>query len=207
MNRRIASIVLFLALVAAVILASGCTRAQSSGALPKPQAGTGTPLPTVEMPTLPPPAATPAAATATSQPAAPAAAPPPAPTSAPPAAQPQPAPTAVPPSSIPGLHIVKPGEWLYSIGRLYNVNPFILAQVNGINPPYRIYPGQQLTIPGGQTGPTPVPGTCSSPYTVQPGDTVYSIGRKCGKTPSAIITANNLINPNLIFVGQKLQIP
>jgi putative chitinase len=155
------------------------------------------------MPTLPPPTAAPGPATATPQPK-PTTAPATAPTSPPPA---QPTAVPAPAAATPGKHTVKPGEWLYSIGRLYNVNPFTLAQVNGISAPYRIYPGQQLTIPGGQTGPTPVPGTCPSPYTVQAGETIFSIARKCGKTPSAIITANSLVNPNLIFVGQKLQIP
>lgn len=209
MNRRIANIVLFLALVAAIVLAAGCTREQSKGPLPPPG---GTALPTVEMPTLTPAAVAVAPATATPKPAAPAAQPTtaPAPISPPPvqpAAQPQPTAAPVPVGATPGKHTVKPGEWLYSIARLYNVNPFTLAQVNGISAPYRIYPGQQLTIPGGPPVPPPSPGTCSSPYTVQAGETIFSIARKCGKTPSAIITANSLVNPNLIFVGQKLQIP
>jgi lysozyme len=206
MDRRIANIALFLAVAAIIILVSGCERPKSSGALPKPQAAAGTSLPTVEMPTLTP--AAPSPATATPQTLAPTAVPPtsPPPVSAPAGGTP-PTPTSMPVTSTPGRHIVRPGEWLFSIGRLYNVNPFTLAQVNGIYPPYRIYPGQQLIIPGGAPGPTPVPGTCASPYTVQRGDTVYSIARRCGKTPSAIITANNLINPNYIFVGQKLQIP
>jgi len=44
-------------------------------------------------------------------------------------------------------------------------------------------------------------------YTVQRGDTIYSIARKLGKTPSAIINANNLVNANFIFPGQVLRIP
>jgi LysM repeat protein len=124
-----------------------------------------------------------------------------------PAVRPTTAPAA---SGEPTKHTVKPGEWLFSIARQYNVSPFTLAQVNKIGAPYNIYPGQVLTIPGSQPPaptPPPAPGTCSSPYTVQAGDTIYSIARKCGKTPSAILSANNLANPNFLLVGQKLQIP
>ena len=66
-----------------------------------------------------------------------------------PIAQPTPQiqPTALAPGST-VVHTVKPGETLFSIGRQYNVNPYAIAQANGIYPPYYfIYPGQQLTIP------------------------------------------------------------
>ncbi|MCB9134291.1 MAG: LysM peptidoglycan-binding domain-containing protein [Anaerolineales bacterium] len=43
------------------------------------------------------------------------------------------------------------------------------------------------------TAPTAVPGgTCTSPYTVQAGEWIWSIGRKCNINPQAIIDANNL---------------
>jgi len=51
-----------------------------------------------------------------------------------------------------------------------------------------------------------VPGT-ETTYVVKLGDTIYSIGRKLGKSPIAIINANNLVNPNYIFPGQVLKIP
>ncbi len=44
-------------------------------------------------------------------------------------------------------------------------------------------------------------------YTVQRGDTISSIARKYGLTIKDLIEANDIINPNLIFPGQKLIIP
>ena len=203
MNRNVA-IILSLALAVVVVL-SGCNRPMSTGPLPKPQAlGTVEPISQVT-----PQTQAPSGATATPQGSASAGG-----AATPAAIQPtaQPTPTAQPqPAAVSGgpiQYTVKPGEWLFSIARQYSVSPFTLAQVNKIGAPYRIYPGQVLTIPGDQPPPPPPPpGTCSSPYTVQAGDTVYSIARKCGKTPSAILSANNLANPNFLLVGQKLQIP
>lgn len=46
-------------------------------------------------------------------------------------------------------------------------------------------------------------------YTVQPGDTLYSIARQFGVSPEAIIEANRqtLRNPDTLRVGQQLRIP
>jgi len=40
--------------------------------------------------------------------------------------------------------------------------------------------------------PTATGGSCTSPYTVQSGEWIWSIGRKCNILPRAIIDANNL---------------
>jgi len=48
----------------------------------------------------------------------------------------------------PGYHVVRPGETLFSIGRLYGVNPYVIAQVNGLPNPNYIQIGQVLYIPG-----------------------------------------------------------
>ena len=51
--------------------------------------------------------------------------------------------------------------------------------------------------------PSPVPEV----YVVKKGDTVYKIAKRFGTTMQAIILANNLRNPNLIYPGQVLYIP
>jgi murein DD-endopeptidase MepM/ murein hydrolase activator NlpD len=47
----------------------------------------------------------------------------------------------------------------------------------------------------------------STDYTVKPGDTLSKIARENGVTVAALVEANVLSNPNLIFVGQTLVIP
>jgi len=44
-------------------------------------------------------------------------------------------------------------------------------------------------------------------HVVQAGDTLYSIARRYGVTVDAIAAANGIVNPSLIYVGQRLVIP
>ena len=44
-------------------------------------------------------------------------------------------------------------------------------------------------------------------YTVQAGDTLYSIALLYGSTVQAIADANNILNPNLIYPGSIILIP
>lgn len=115
------------------------------------------------------------------------------------------------------VHTVKSGETLFSIGRLYNVNPYAIASANNIPYPYIIQPGQQLIIPTGTTppgptppGPTPVPpqpGKCRYSHMVRPGENLYRISLAYGVPMSTIAAANGIVNYNLIYAGQTLCIP
>ncbi len=53
---------------------------------------------------------------------------------------------------------------------------------------------------------TPGPGG-SFTYVVQPGDDLFRLALRFNTTIAAIQAANNIVNPNLIFVGQQLTIP
>lgn len=102
----------------------------------------------------------------------------------------------------PGVHIVRRGETLNTIARMYGTTVNAIAIANGIVNPNYIYVGQRLTIPGGTGEPTG-----GQTYVVQRGDTLSSIALRFGTTAWAIAYANNLPNVNIIYVGQTLHIP
>ncbi|MGD8554677.1 MAG: LysM domain-containing protein [Anaerolineales bacterium] len=118
--------------------------------------------------------------------------------------------TATTPAAEVTEHTVKRGEWVYSIARLYDVDPEAIIELNGLVAPYTVVPGQVLQIPAPGSG-TPVPAGTPAPggttHTVKAGEWVYSIARKYGVTPEAIIQANGLIYPYTLYPGMVLTIP
>lgn len=134
------------------------------------------------------------------------------------------------PGPVPIFHLVRPGETLFSIGRMYGVNPWEIGLTNGIPNPNLIFAGQVLVIyphppaPPMPPAPQPYPGAwapfppfpqpfpggwggCTQFHTVSSGQTLFSIAQMYGVSVWAIAQANGLLNPNLIFTGQVLCIP
>jgi len=125
-------------------------------------------------------------------------------------------PTATPlPTQVGGLkceHIVKRGETLTGIARLYGRTVQEIMAANGITRPDYIREGQILKIPNCNTphpGVTPPPGQppSSCKHVVKLGETLSSIGRLYGQTVAALMAANGIANPDYIRAGQVLNIP
>jgi LysM repeat protein len=106
----------------------------------------------------------------------------------------------------PVVHIVQPGENLFRIALRYGTTVDAIADANYIVNPWFIYVGQRLIIPSTSGGTLP-PGSTGQTYVVQPGDTLYSIAVRYDTTVQALMVANNLSSPNLIYVGQVLNVP
>ncbi len=95
------------------------------------------------------------------------------------------------------IHVVNPGESLYSIGRLYGVPPFKIADDNELTDPGRLVVGQTLVILEGERK-----------HEIVAGESLYSIARQYGVTVEAILEANpQITSPTLIYPGQILNIP
>jgi murein DD-endopeptidase MepM/ murein hydrolase activator NlpD len=113
---------------------------------------------------------------------------------------------AAPPAQEPTtVYFVQLDDTLSAIASRYETTVQVLAQANGIENPDLIHPGQRLVIPS--ASPTPEPTIQEQVHVVQRGETLYRIARRYGTTVQALVAANNLANPNLIFRGQKLIIP
>jgi LysM repeat protein len=105
------------------------------------------------------------------------------------------------------VYIVQRGDTLFGIATRFGVSLQALAAANGINNVNLIFVGEQLTIPsagGGSTTPPPPPTSGGGTYTVQRGDYLSAIALRFGVSLADLINANNLANPNLLFVGQVL---
>ena len=116
-----------------------------------------------------------------------------------------------------GTYIVQPGDDLAHIARRYNLSIEALAQLNGIVNPAQIVIGQVLVVPGpgnnypgGSVPPTVIPTALASQvstHVVAAGENLFRISLKYNVTLDALMRANGIVNPNLIYVGQVLRIP
>jgi lipoprotein NlpD len=104
-----------------------------------------------------------------------------------------------PESPVPAYYTVQRGDTLYSIAWDAGQDYREVARWNGIRRPYLIKPGQQLRL---------IPPTQQQDevWTVQRGDTLYSIARKTGVSVAALAQMNKLRPPYTIVPGQRLEL-
>lgn len=113
---------------------------------------------------------------------------------------------------------------LFRISLAYGLTVTEIANYNNLLNPALISIGQRLIIPGcgtlgfippatstpGYTGVPPTsPGerTCTSPWIVEQGDTLFRISISCNRTIRELQNINSIVDPNLIFINDSLTIP
>lgn len=111
------------------------------------------------------------------------------------------------PSGNPSSYTVQRGDWIYALARKFNVSVAALLAANPGIHANLLYPGQVLNIPSDGGTPPPDGTPSSDTYTVQPGDTLFSIAIRYRTTVYAFQIKNNLANPHFIYPGQVLKIP
>lgn len=97
------------------------------------------------------------------------------------------------------VYTVKSGDSLWSIAKKFNTTVDDLKKANNLTS-NSLSIGQKLVIPGKKES------TSNNVYTVQKGDSLYSIARKYNVDVNALKQANNL-SSNLLSIGQVLIIP
>jgi LysM repeat protein len=113
---------------------------------------------------------------------------------------------AVEPTSLPAsgqvYHTVQAGENLFRIALEYGTTVEAIVEANSLPDAGSIRVGQQLRIPAAAAGGPQGEQT----YTVQAGDTLYSIARRFGMKVEDLAALNGLSTPYTIQVGQTLKI-
>lgn len=88
-------------------------------------------------------------------------------------------------------YTVKKGDSLYKIAKNYNVNPELIANINGLDIGDYIYPNEELLIPN----------TDYSYYITKEGDTLKGVANIFETTQNNIIKENNTI---YLMAGQLI---
>ncbi|HYF94816.1 MAG TPA: glycoside hydrolase family 18 protein [Symbiobacteriaceae bacterium] len=94
------------------------------------------------------------------------------------------------------IHVVQPGESVYTIARRYQVSPESIAQVNELEGQPHLVVGQALVIP-----------VVGQIYTVRPGKSLYTIGRRFGVPAAELARVNQIPLEAPIQAGLRLYIP
>jgi murein DD-endopeptidase MepM/ murein hydrolase activator NlpD len=90
-------------------------------------------------------------------------------------------------------HVLKDGETLYAVSRLYKVPVDALIKVNSIADPGRLKAGTRLVIP--------------DIYEVKRGDTLFGLSKRFNIKVDNLIAMNGLKENTVLKVGEKLYVP
>jgi len=104
------------------------------------------------------------------------------------------------------IHIVKSGDTLSSISKLYSINKDLIIKLNKLKDENYIFVGQNLIISESTENLTKQSDLINNYHIVQTGENLTEISNKYNLKVIDLIEINNLNNPDSIKVGQKLKI-
>ena len=102
------------------------------------------------------------------------------------------------------IHIVKIGETISNISKLYSINKDLIIKLNNLKDENNIYVGQNLIISGSSKNSSKKSDLINNYHIVQIGESLTEISNKYKLNLEYLIEINNLKNPDSIKVGQKL---
>ena len=105
------------------------------------------------------------------------------------------------------IHVVQPGETLYSIGKKYNLSTTELLDINNMKAYDTLSIGQNLLVSkDAQSSGFSSGSSLGQYYVVQRGDSLYSIAKKFNTTPQQLLLLNGLSANQSIYIGQQLKV-
>ena len=102
------------------------------------------------------------------------------------------------------IHIVKSGDTLLSISKLYSINKDLIIKLNNLTNENYIFAGQNLIISESAKNLTKQSDLINNYHIVQIGENLTEISNKYDLNVIDLIKINNLNNPDSIKVGKKL---
>ena len=102
------------------------------------------------------------------------------------------------------IHIVKSGDTITSISKLYSINKDLIIKLNNLKNKNYIFVGQNLIISETTENSTKQSDLINNYHIVQLGENLTEISNKHNLKVIDLIEINNLNNPDSIKVGQKL---
>ena len=106
-------------------------------------------------------------------------------------------------------YTVRKGDTLSQIAKAYGVTVRHIVEINSIQNPNLIYPGQKLRITESTStklNEEVTQNITRYTYIVRRGDTLSQIAKIYGVSVSYLANINNITNPNLIYPGQRIRI-
>ncbi len=106
------------------------------------------------------------------------------------------------------VYTVRKGNTLSQIANIYGVTVSHIVEINDIQNPNLIFPGQKLRITESRSNNLFELGNPNQDitYVVRKGDTLEEIARKFNVTVNFLVNKNKIKNPNLIHIGQIIRI-
>ena len=102
------------------------------------------------------------------------------------------------------IHIVKSGDTLSSISKLYSINKDLIIKLNKLKDENYIYVGQNLIVFESAENYIKKSDNINNYHIVQIGENLTDISNKYKLNIGYLIEINNLINPDTIKVGEKI---
>ena len=98
------------------------------------------------------------------------------------------------------IYTIQSGDTIEKIANRYNITPYILYQLNGFTPNYKLNEGDTLIVPK-------VRDTYFDYYTIKKGDNLYKKANKYNIDQNVLALINGLDLDDYIYPNQVISVP